>query len=110
MLLNIKTLAVATAISAGALLAMPVASQAMPQSSPVKIDAVKNSNIVDVRHRKWHRRMARYCRYNWDDPRCYSRRHSRVYRYHYYDEPYYGYYRPYYRNRGPGIGLHFDID
>ncbi|MGE0238827.1 MAG: hypothetical protein AB7F09_03690 [Parvibaculaceae bacterium] len=109
---SIKTLAMATAVSAGVVFAMPTASQAMPQSAPVKVDTAKNGNIVDVRHRKWHKgkKWARYCRYS-DDRRCYKRRHySRHYRYRYYDrydEPYYGYYRPY---REPGIGLHFRID
>ena len=109
---NIKTLAMATAISAGVVFAMPVATQAMPASSPVKIDTAKNSNIVDVRHRKWHKRKysSRYCRYA-DDRRCYKRhRYSKSYRYRYYDEPYYGYYRPYREHRGPGVGLYFGID
>ncbi|MGE0008184.1 MAG: hypothetical protein AB7S92_21705 [Parvibaculaceae bacterium] len=111
---SIKALAMATAVSAGVVFAMPVASQAMPQSAPVKVDTAKSGNVVDVRHRKWHKRKwrhARYCRYDDDDWRCYRRhRHARYYhRYRYYDEPYYGYYRPY-RHHGPGIGLYFNID
>ncbi len=112
-MLNIKTLAMATAISAGAVFAMPVGVQAMPQSSPVKVDAASNSNIVDVRYRKHWNRWSRYCRWK-DDWRCYRPRYSRYYyRYRYYDpyyEPYYGYYRPYHRYYGPGIGLQFRID
>jgi hypothetical protein len=107
-LFSIKALAVATAVSAGVVFAMPVASQAMPQTAPVKVDTAKNSHIVDVRHRT--RRWARYCRYHMGDYRCnHGRVYSRYYRYRYYDDPYYypyrpyyGYYRPYYR---PGIGL-----
>jgi hypothetical protein len=102
---SIKALAVVTVVSAGVIFAMPVASQAMPQSAPVKADAATNSNIVNVRHNT--RRWARYCRYNMDDYRCnHGRRYSRYNRYRYYDDRsyddrYYGYYR----HRGPGIGL-----
>src|SRR5262245_49769269 len=105
---HIKTLAMATAVSAGALFAMPATSQAMPQSAPVTVDAASNSNIVSVRHTT--RRWARYCRYNMDDVRCnHGRVYGRYYRYRSYDEPYYGYYpyRPrYYR---PGIHLPLGI-
>jgi hypothetical protein len=110
MVLSIRTLAMTAAVSAGVVFAMPMTSQAMPQSSPVKIDTVKNSNVVDVKHKKRWKKWAKYCAYV-DDWRCYRRhRHARIYRYRYYEpyyEPYYGYYRPYY---GPGIGLHFNID
>jgi hypothetical protein len=111
-MLNIKTLAIATAISAGVVFAMPAASQAMPQSFPVKIGTANNSNIVDVRHKKRWKRLARYCRWNGDDPRCYRHhRSARYYRYRYYDDGYYGPYEGYYRPRyRPGIGLHFNID
>jgi len=97
---NIKALAMATAVSAGVIFAMPVASQAMPASSPVKIQTANDSNIVDVRYRKrWS--WARYCAYH-NDWRC--QRHY-TYRYRYY-QPYYGYYpyRPY-RPYGPGVGV-----
>ena len=109
---SIKTLAMATAVSAGVVFAMPATSQAMPQSAPVKVDVAKDSNIVDVRHKKRWKKWARYCRNHYDPPRC-GHRTARVYRYRYlddgyYDEPYYGYYRP--RYRSPGIGLHFNID
>jgi hypothetical protein len=110
---SIKTLAMATAVSAGVVFAMPTTSQAMPQTAPIKVDVAKDSNIVDVRHRKWHRgkKWVRYCRNHWDPVRC-GHRSARVYRYRYYDDydpyPYYGYYRP--RYYSPGIGLHFDID
>lgn len=111
---NIKTLAMATAVSAGVVFAMPVASQAMPVSSPVKIQTSKDSNVVDVRYKKRWNRWARYCAYNYDDWRCHRRHYTRYYGYRYYgyDEPYYGYYRPYYRDRywGPGVGLQFRID
>ena len=111
---SIKALAMATAVSAGVVFAMPAVSQAMPQSAPVKVDTVSNSNIVNVNHRKWHnRKWARYCRNNPDDDRCYNQRRStRYYRYRYNDdyEPYYGYYRPYRPYYGPGIGLQFNID
>lgn len=112
---NIKALAMATAVSAGVVLAMPAASQAMPASSPVKIQTANDGNIVNVRHKKNWKRWARYCRYA-DDWRCYKRyrysRHYHRYRYYepyYYNEPYYGYYRPYPPYR-PGIGLQFNID
>jgi len=108
---NIKAFAIATALSAGAVFAMPVTSQAMPVASPVKAQTAHDSNIVDVRYRKRWSRWARYCAYS-DDWRCHRRHYSRYYRYRYdYDEPYYGYYRPYrYRHHyGPGIGLQFGI-
>jgi hypothetical protein len=101
---NIKTLALASAVSAGVLFAMPATSQAVPQSAPIQVDMAKNGNLVEVRH-KSSKRWARYCARNWDDRRC-NHRKRYVKRYRYYDEPYYGYYRPY----RPGIGLHFDID
>ena len=109
-MLSIKTLAMATAVSAGIVFAMPVSIQAMPVSSPVKVQPANDGNIVTVNHRKHWKRWVRYCRYH-DDWRCY--RHHRVVRYRYlYDEPYYGYYDPfYYRPHyyGPGVGLYFGI-
>lgn len=124
---KIKTLLIAAAVSTGVAFAMPTASQAMPASTPVKMQAVKDGNIVKVHKKKWrknkwresrrwrhNRRWARYCD-PWDG--CYRRRHARFYRY--WDEPYYGYgyggypyyggyYGPgFYR---PGIGLYFRID
>jgi hypothetical protein len=117
---SIKALAVVTAVSAGVVFAMPVASQAIPQTSPLKVDKATNTNIVKVRHR--YQRWARYCRYHMGDYRCnHGRQYSRYNRYRYYDDGYYGnryyddgyygnryYGDPYYghyRNRGPGIGL-----
>ena len=112
--MNIKTLAMATAVSAGVVFAMPTVSQAIPQTAPVKVDAATNGNIVDVRHRKWHRKD-RVCYYDDEgDLRCYKRNRynrSRVYlNYDYDDDPYYGYWRPRDRYYGPGIGLQFNID
>src|SRR5262245_55454292 len=110
---SIKALAIATAVSAGVVLAMPVASQAMPQSAPVKVTTATSNNIVNVRHRT--RKWARYCRYHTGDYRCnHGRVYSRYYRYGYYDEPYYtyydepyyGYYRPYYEPRYYRPGIH----
>ena len=63
---SIKVLAVATAISAGVVLAMPAPSQAMPQAAPVKIDAANNANLAQVhyryrhRHRHYHRHYHGY--------------------------------------------------
>jgi hypothetical protein len=112
---NIKALAMATAVSAGVVFAMPVVSQAMPASSPVKIQTASDTNIVNVYYKKknWKKWWAYHCATT-NDWRC--RRHYTYHRYRYYDydEPYYGYYRPYrpypYRDYGPGIGLHFGID
>jgi hypothetical protein len=113
---NIKTLVMAAAVSAGIALAMPAAGQAMPASAPVKIQAVKDGNILDINHRRHWKRWAYYCGYS-DDWRCYRHHHRRYARYyHYYDpyyEPYYGYYEPYPyygyypRYYGPGIGFSF---
>lgn len=109
-MLNIKALAMATAVSAGAVFAVPALSQAMPTTSPVNVQTVNDSNVVDVTYRKHWNRWASYCRYH-NDWRC-RRHYTRYYRYRYYgyDEPYYGYYRPYYRPYRPGIGFHFNID
>lgn len=128
-MINIRSLLMAAAVSVGVAFAMPMASQAMPVSAPVKMQAAKDTNIVEAKHKKrwkkhkrwresrrWrHHRFARYCD-PWDG--CYRRRHSRFYRY--WDEPYYGGYPyyygggyPYYRGGypyggyGPGVGLYF---
>jgi hypothetical protein len=98
---SIKALAMATAVSAGVVLAMPVASQAMPQSAPMKVDTATNSNIVNVGNRKkkssaWWRR---HCAIS-NDVKC--RRHYTKRRI--YNEPYYGY-RPY---RRPGVTIEID--
>jgi hypothetical protein len=113
--INIKTLLMAAGLSVGVAFALPTTSQAMPASTPVKMQTVKDSNIVQAHYNKRWKKWARYCRRNWDDPRCYRRhRHARYYRYRYYDpyyEPYYGYYEPYpyYGRRfyGPSIGFSF---
>jgi len=130
--LNIKTLLMAAAVSAGVALAVPATSQAMPASTPVKMQTAQSGNLVQVHYKKkwrknyyrkgkwresrrWrhNRRWARYCD-PWDG--CYRRRHARFYRY--WDEPYYGYGYggyPYYGGYygpgfyGPGIGLQFRI-
>ncbi len=110
---SIRTLAMATTVSAGVVFAMSAASQAMPASPLMKIDTARDGNIVDARHRTRGQKWARYCRYS-DDERCYKRHRHAKYRYRYYDdryyEPYYGYdyYRPRYRE--PGIGFQFRID
>ncbi|MGE0238826.1 MAG: hypothetical protein AB7F09_03695 [Parvibaculaceae bacterium] len=134
-MINIKTVLMAAAVSLGVAFAMPAASQAMPASAPVKMETVKDGNLVQASHKKkwrkkhlskkhwrkgkWresrrlrhNRRFVRYCD-PWDG--CYRRRHARFYRY--WDEPYYGYGYPYYGGYygpgfyGPGIGLHFRID
>lgn len=110
---NIKTLAMATAVSAGVVFSMPIASQAAPITSPVQMKAVGDSNIVNVKNKKkssdW---WARHCRIS-NDVKCRKNhtRNYRHYRYRTYDEPYYGYYRPYrpYRHdNGPGIYLRID--
>ena len=60
---SIKVLAMATAVSAGVVLAMPAPSQAMPQAAPVKIDAANNGNLAQVHYKKYrhyHRYHRRY--------------------------------------------------
>jgi hypothetical protein len=104
---SIKALAIATAVSAGAVLAMPVTSQATPVTPPVKIQTGSDSNIVNVNHKKksanW---WSRHCSIS-NDVKC-GRRYTRSYRHHRtYDEPYYGYYRPY-RHRKPGVSITID--
>src|SRR5262245_15073066 len=110
---NIKTLAMATAVSAGVVFAMPVTSQAAPMTSPVQMKAVSNSNIVTVKNKykskDWWRR---HCMVS-NDVKC-PRNYTRHYRYRMYDDdddgPYYGSYRPYrrYYDDSPGIYLRID--
>jgi hypothetical protein len=101
---SIKALAMATAVSAGVVFAMPVASQATPQSAPVKVYTTTNNNIVDVRNKKKSRNWwARHCAIS-NDVKCgrhYTKRRM-------YNEPYYGNYRPYRPYRRPGVTI--DID
>lgn len=62
---SIKALAVATAVSAGVVLAMPAPSQAMPQAAPVKIVAANNGNLAQVHYiyRHHHRHHRHYYGY-----------------------------------------------
>jgi hypothetical protein len=53
---SIKVLAMATAVSAGVVLAMPAPGQAMPQAAPIKIDAASNGNVAQVHYRKYRHR------------------------------------------------------
>jgi hypothetical protein len=98
---DIKTLAIATAVSAGVVFAMPVTSQAMPVTSPVHIQTVTDSNVVNVKNKKkssdW---WERHCRIS-NDVKC-RRDYTRRYRNRIYNEPYYGRYRPY---RQPGVTI-----
>jgi hypothetical protein len=109
-MLNIKALAMATAVSAGVVFAMPVISEAMPVTSPVKIQTAGDSNIVTVKNKKkkWDNWWARHCAIS-NDVKC-RRTYTGHYRYRTYDEPYYGYYRPYrrYYDESPGIYLRID--
>ena len=98
---SIKALAMATAVSAGVVFAMPVTSQAMPVKSPVQIQTGSNDNIVNVNNKKksntW---WARHCRIS-NDVKC-----RRGYtRHRIYSEPYYGQYRPYHK---PGVTIRID--
>src|SRR5262249_34892787 len=124
-MISIKALAAAAAISTGFAFAVPATTQAMPVG-PIKMQSVQDSTLVNVHYkkkkhwRKHHWREARRWRYHrwarycdpWDG--CY-RRHARYYYPYYYDEPYYGYGYPYYGGYygpgfyGPGIGFSFRI-
>lgn len=97
---NIKAMAIATAVSAGVVFATPVASQAMPVTSPAKIQTSGDSNVITVRNKKKSKNWwARHCAIS-NDVKC-GRTYSRHYR-RYYDDRYYGYYRPY---RRPGVTI-----
>ena len=99
---SIKTLAMATAVSAGVVFAMPVTSQAMPVTSPVQIQTGSDSNIVNVNNKKKSNNWwARHCAIS-NDVKC--RRHHTTQRYRSYQEPYYGQYRPY-RHDKPGVTI-----
>lgn len=69
-MVSIKLLAVATALSAGVVLATPAPSQAMPQAAPVKIDAANNANLAQVqyRYRYRHRHHHRYHHWHYYGP------------------------------------------
>jgi hypothetical protein len=98
---SIKTLAMATAVSAGVVFAMPVTSQAMPVTSPVQIQTGSDSNIVNVNNKKKSKNWwARHCAIS-NDVKC--RRQYTKHRL--YNEPYYGQYRPY---RKPGVTIRID--
>ena len=100
---SIKALAMASAVSAGVVFAMPVTSQAMPATSPVQIQTGSDSNIVNVNHKKKSKNWwARHCAIS-NDVKC-RRHYTRTYR-RTYDEPYYGQYRPY---RQPGVTIRID--
>jgi hypothetical protein len=108
---NIKTLAMATAVSVGVVFAMPVASQAMPVSSPVQIQTASDSNILNVKNKhvnnnnKSSNWWARHCAIS-NDVKC-GRHYTRSYRHRNYDGPYYGQYRPY-RHQNSGVTIQFD--
>jgi len=98
---SIKALAMATAVSAGVVFAMPVTTQAMPIKSPAQIQTGSDSNIVNVNHKKKSKAWwARHCAIS-NDIKC---RRSYT-RYRMYNEPYYGQYRPY---RRPGVTIRID--
>jgi hypothetical protein len=90
---SIKALAMATAVSAGVVFAMPVTSQAMPVKSPVQIQTESDSNIVKVNNkiksRAW---WTRHCAIS-NDIKC--RRHYTRHRMY---GPYYGRYRPHHKH------------
>jgi hypothetical protein len=99
---SIKSLAMAMAVSAGVVLAMPVTSRAMPVASPVQIQTGSDGNIVNVNNKKKSKDWwARHCTIS-NDVKC-RRHYTRSYR-RKYDEPYYGRYRPY-RHDKPGVTI-----
>ena len=67
---SIKALALATAVSAGVVLAMPAPSQAMPQAAPVKIDVANDGNLAQVHYRYRHKHRHHH-RYHWHRHRHY---------------------------------------
>lgn len=86
---NIKALALATAVSAGVVLAMPATSEAMK----VKVQTGSQSNLEQKKSKTW---WARHCAIS-NDVKCgrhYTRRH--------YDK-YYGKYRPDHKKSGVTI-------
>ena len=91
-MINFKILTIAAAVFGSVVFAMPISSQAMPQTEPVKIDAADNGNLVQVHYR-------RYCRYG----RCEARyqRYREHLRSSYPCAPYYGYYLPRYGSDRP---------
>jgi hypothetical protein len=100
-MLNIKTLAMATAVSVGVVFVVPVTSEAMPVKSPVHIQTGSESNIVNVNNKKKSKRWwARHCAIS-NDVKC--RRQYTKHRTYY--GPYYGQYRSY---RKPGVTIRID--
>jgi hypothetical protein len=103
---NIKTLAMAAAVSAGVVLAAPVASQAMPVTSPVHVKTGSDSGIINVNNknksRDWWRR---HCQIS-NDVKC-PGNYTRSYRRHH-SERYYGHYRPYRHHHRSGVTIKVD--
>lgn len=123
-MLNIKAIAVATALAAGTVFMMPAASQAMPVA-PVKTQFAQDDNVVQVKHKKkwrndrshWRGDRSRWRSERWRESRNWRRHryygrgyYNRGYYDPYYYGPRYGYYGPGYWGGGPGIGLQFRID
>jgi hypothetical protein len=120
--IKFKTLAIAAAISAGIVLAAPVASQATPRAGSIQFGAgtshVEQVHSRKYRYRRYGHRNYGYRRYgHWNGYRRYGHWNGyRRYRYNDYYYPYYGYYPhygyyPYYGRPwfGPGIGLYFSF-
>ncbi len=102
---SIKALAMATAVSAGVIFALPVTSQATPVTSPVQIHTGSDNNIINVNNKKKSKNWwARHCAIS-NDVKC-GRRYTRSYR-RKYNDTYYGRYRPYRYDR-PGVTINID--
>ena len=89
---SIKSLAIAAAVSAGVVFAMPVASQAT--TSTVKIYTGTNNKHKST---NW---WARHCAIS-NDVKC-GRHYTRSY-HHRQSGPYYGYYRPHHHHKSSVI-------
>jgi hypothetical protein len=110
-MMHAKAALIALATLGGAVLLTPVPSSAMPAGGPISIEKSVDSNIVDVRHRKWHKRKhwrhnRHWRRHAWRHRHYHNRRHWAR---RYWCDPYYencgryGYYRR------PGFGIYLDF-
>jgi hypothetical protein len=89
-MINIRSLAIAAAVSAGVVFAMPTNSQAMQVKSKAHVQIGSQSNLETKKSDSWWRR---HCRIS-NDVKCgrhYTKRHN---------GPYYGYYH---RHRKSGV-------
>ncbi|MGE3830944.1 MAG: hypothetical protein AB7F76_08125 [Parvibaculaceae bacterium] len=108
-MMHAKAAIIALATLGAAVLITPAPSSAMPAGGPISIEKSTASNLVEVRHRKWHnRRHWRHHRHHWRrDAWRHRHHHHRRWARRYWCDPYYEYCgRRYWR---PGFGIYLNF-